>query len=89
MDEKQQSEPTSIRELLAAYHHAITAKDLAEILQVQPDSIYKNARAGNIPHFRIGTSVRFDPKAITQWLEQQQIGGLNTLRAGPRRRFMR
>ena len=35
------------------------------------DSIYKYAKAGRLPCFRIGTSVRFCPKAVADWLRAQ------------------
>lgn len=73
MDDKQ-SEPTSIRELLATFHHAITAQELARILRVKPDMVYKQARSGVIPHIRFGTAVRFDPKEIAEWIDHQRIG---------------
>lgn len=49
--------------------HALTAADLARILSVKPVTIYKQANAGRIPGcFRIGSCVRFDPKAVAKWL---------------------
>lgn len=81
MEEDGKAEPAGIREMLAGYRHAITAQELAAILRVEPDMVYKNARAGIIPHFRIGTSVRFDPKDVADWIDQQQIGRVNRHRA--------
>jgi hypothetical protein len=31
-------------------------------------TIFKQAKAGRIPSFRIGTCVRFDPKIVANWL---------------------
>lgn len=50
---------------------ALTAKDLAEILNVSKITIFKYAKAGRIPSFRIGTCVRFDPRAVANWLRAQ------------------
>lgn len=61
----------SIRERIAAFNRALTADELSTLFAVEPDSIYKKARAGDIPSFRIGTSVRFDPKQIIDWLDRQ------------------
>jgi excisionase family DNA binding protein len=46
----------------------LTANELAEPLAVSRIAIFKQAKAGRIPSFRIGTCVRFDPKSVAQWL---------------------
>lgn len=69
------TELMGIRDRLAAYNGAITAAELATLLAVQPDTLYKLARKGDIPHMRIGSSVRFDPKAIAEWIASTEIGG--------------
>jgi excisionase family DNA binding protein len=61
----------SLRDRIAAYQTALTAEDIAKLFQVEKDSIYKKARTGDIPSFRIGTSVRFDPKQLADWLDRQ------------------
>jgi len=63
------NELVGIRERLAAFDRAITAAELATLLAVQPDMLYKLARKGSIPHIRIGTAVRFDPARIADWIE--------------------
>jgi excisionase family DNA binding protein len=49
---------------------ALTAAELARVLSVSRITIFKQAKAGRIPSFRIGTCVRFDPKAVTNWLRR-------------------
>jgi excisionase family DNA binding protein len=51
--------------------HALTADELARVLSVSRITIFKQAKAGRIPSFRIGTCVRFDPKAVANWLRKQ------------------
>ena len=53
---------------------ALTAKQLSEMLNVSPKTIFKLARAGRIPSFRIGTAVRFDARLVIDWLRQQRTG---------------
>jgi excisionase family DNA binding protein len=53
---------------IAQAGHALTADELASILAVSRITIFKQAKAGRIPSFRIGTCVRFDPHAVAQWL---------------------
>jgi excisionase family DNA binding protein len=49
----------------------LTADELAEILAVSKITIYKMAKAGRVPSFRIGTAVRFDPFEVSKWLRSQ------------------
>jgi excisionase family DNA binding protein len=60
----------SLPEQLEKTTHALTAKNLAQLLQVSEITIYKLAKAHKLPSFRIGTAVRFDPRAIARWLRQ-------------------
>jgi excisionase family DNA binding protein len=48
--------------------HALTASDLSKILGVSPITLYKLAKAGRIPSFRIGSAVRVCPKSTADWL---------------------
>jgi excisionase family DNA binding protein len=50
--------------------HALTADELARVQSVSRITIFKQAKAGRIPSFRIGTCVRFDPRAVANWLRQ-------------------
>jgi excisionase family DNA binding protein len=50
---------------------ALTAEELARLLNVSRITIFKQAKAGRIPSFRIGTCVRFDPRAVANWLRRQ------------------
>ena len=50
---------------------ALTANELANMLNVSKITIFKLAKAGRIPSFRIGTCVRFDPRAVANWLRAQ------------------
>jgi excisionase family DNA binding protein len=63
--------PMNIKERIASFGRALEAKELAEIFGVTEALIYKQARTGAIPSFRIGTLVRFDPRAVCDWLDRQ------------------
>jgi excisionase family DNA binding protein len=56
---------------LPAWRLLKTADELADILAVSRITIFKQAKAGRIPSFRIGTCVRFDPRAVANWLRTQ------------------
>jgi excisionase family DNA binding protein len=60
----------SLPEQLEKTAHALTAKNLAQLLQVSQVTIYKLAKAHKLPSFRIGTAVRFDPRTVARWLRQ-------------------
>ena len=63
--------PIALVERIERTGHALTADDLAGLLSVSRITVFKHAKAGRIPSFRIGTSVRFCPKAVANWLRSQ------------------
>ena len=62
---------SSIIEGIEKNPRALTAQEVAEILRVSDMTIYRLAKAGGIPSFKVGNSLRFDPKAVAGWLRQQ------------------
>jgi excisionase family DNA binding protein len=64
------SEVQSLPDQIESIGHALTAAELATLLAVSRITIFKLARAGRIPCFRIGTCVRFDPRAVGTWLRK-------------------
>jgi excisionase family DNA binding protein len=61
-------ESLSLADRIEQMRRALNAEEVAEILNVSKVTIFKQAKAGRIPSFRIGTCVRFDPKAVARWL---------------------
>jgi excisionase family DNA binding protein len=61
----------SIADQIEKIGHALTAGELSKLLSVSKVTIFKHAAAGRIPSFRVGTCVRFDPKAVANWLRSQ------------------
>ena len=49
----------------------LTAKQVAEYLQVKPLTIYQWAREGKIPSIKIGRVWRFNKETIDTFLEDQ------------------
>ena len=60
-------------EELRAKRAAMTVRELAEILNLSQREIYKLAASNQIPHFKIGASLRFDPPALVIWLEAKML----------------
>ena len=64
------SEVQSLPDQIERIGHALTAAELAELLAVSRVTVFKQAAAGRIPSFRVGTCVRFDPRAVATWLRR-------------------
>ena len=48
----------------------LTADEVAECLGVTEDWVCAQARAGRIPHVRLGRYLRFREEALERWLEE-------------------
>jgi excisionase family DNA binding protein len=68
--ENKTAEPLSLADRIERMGRALTADELARMLTVSRITIFKQAKAGRIPSFRIGTCVRFDPKSVGTWLRK-------------------
>jgi len=64
------NQSVSLADRIQSFGRALTAVDLADLLSVSRITIFKQAKAGRIPSFRIGTCVRFDPSAVAKWLRK-------------------
>ena len=63
----------SIADQIEKLGRALTAAELAKFLSVSRITVFKLAKAGRIPSFRIGTCVRFDGKSVANWLRRQGV----------------
>lgn len=52
----------------------IDAKAAGELLGVPHTWLLAQARAGRIPHHRLGHYVRFNPEDLTRWLKDTRSG---------------
>jgi excisionase family DNA binding protein len=64
------SDANSLPDQIERIPHALTATELAQRLAVSRITVFKLAKAGRIPCFRIGTCVRFDPRVVATWLRR-------------------
>lgn len=60
-----------LRERILGFQRAMSAEEVAKLLGVHVDTIYRQARKGDIPSFRVGTSIKFDPKHLAEWYTRQ------------------
>jgi len=54
----------------------LTAKEVAEYLNIHPLTVHKYAREGKIPAFKIGTDWRFHKKYIQRWIKEKSVYNL-------------
>ena len=52
--------------------HALTVPEVAKLCHTSTMTIYRQVKQNRIPYFKIGDSVRFDPKALATWLRKMQ-----------------
>jgi excisionase family DNA binding protein len=60
--------------LLERRQTALTVDELASMLAMSADALYKQAKRGNIPHYRIASAIRFDGVRVAEWLRARAIG---------------
>ncbi|MGH9521053.1 MAG: helix-turn-helix domain-containing protein [Terriglobales bacterium] len=65
--------PTSLPERLLAIDRALTAPELATLLNVHKLTIYRAVKEGRLPAFRIFSCLRFDPRSVAQWLNERGL----------------
>ena len=54
--------------------HLIDVATLAEHLGLTERTIRRKVAGGEIPHFKLGNSIRFDPVEIEAWLQACRVG---------------
>jgi len=52
----------------------LDAKGASALLNVPASWVAAEARAGRIPHVRLGRYVRFEPDALREWCRERQRG---------------
>jgi excisionase family DNA binding protein len=58
-------------EALEGREEAMKARELAKLLGVTRQHVYKMAAEGLIPSFRVRSAVRFDPLLVAEWLRRK------------------
>lgn len=52
----------------------LEAEDVANYLGMRTDWVYREVRAGRLPHIRLGRAVRFRRESIDAWIESRERG---------------
>jgi excisionase family DNA binding protein len=63
----------------------MTVRELAEYLKLDPNTIYRKFRSGEIPGVKIGKAVRFKRDVVDAWLRRMSWAWGPEKRAGLRR----
>jgi excisionase family DNA binding protein len=49
----------------------LTAVEVANFLRIHPSTVYRMAKRGELPGFKIGSDWRFSPGDIAEWLKSR------------------
>jgi excisionase family DNA binding protein len=68
----------SFIETVERFDRSLIAKEVAELFRLKLETVYRHARNHEIPSFRVGGSVRFDPLVLSRWMRSrsQSTGGV-------------
>ncbi|HXM11641.1 MAG TPA: helix-turn-helix domain-containing protein [Terriglobales bacterium] len=68
-----QNQSCGIADQIETMKSCLTVKNLAGLLGVHPQALYRQTHLGLIPHLRIGGMIRFDPKVTAKWLRDRSM----------------
>ncbi len=60
---------------IASFKGALTAQQLSELLSISAVTVFKIAKRGPLPSFRVGSCVRFCPRTVADWLRTRGGSG--------------
>lgn len=58
---------------LRSFKQAMTVAEVAGLLHVSERHVYALVQKGEIPSFKVGSAVRFDPESLWTWLERMMV----------------
>jgi excisionase family DNA binding protein len=67
------TENTSVIDLIGNLKTLQTAQQLGDYLGMSPKTLFGWSKQGRIPHIKMGSALRFDPKAIAAWLRTRSV----------------
>jgi excisionase family DNA binding protein len=53
--------------------HPMTPEDVAVLLQIDRETVYRMARRGELPAFKVSNRWRFLPSHLQRWMEGQEV----------------
>jgi predicted DNA-binding transcriptional regulator AlpA len=58
------TDTTSVIDLIGSQRTLQTVNQIGDFIGMSPKTIFQWAKQGRIPHIRMGSALRFDPRAI-------------------------
>ena len=58
-------------EILENRNEVLKVPEVAKILGISKQQVYKIAAAGTIPHFRVQCAIRFCPAELAEWIKRE------------------
>ena len=52
-------------------NEVLTVSEVAEYLRVNPQTVYRKAKAGELPVVRIGRAIRFRRAELEEWMKSE------------------
>ena len=62
---------SSVMEQLRTRGRAMKVREVADLLNLDPDTVVRYANEQKLPAFKVGSRWRFDPHALAVWIEGQ------------------
>jgi len=62
---------SSVIEQVRTRRQAMKVREVAGLLNLDPDTIVRYANEQKLPAFKVGSRWRFDPHALAVWIEDQ------------------
>jgi len=59
-------------EILESRQEALNVAQVAELLGISEKKVYHLAATGELPSFRVGKAIRFDPQDLADWLRRKK-----------------
>lgn len=63
--------------------HLLDAKQVAAIMGIDWRKVHRLARAGVLPHIKVGCEYRFRESTLEAWIEDNEISERKSSQAGP------
>ncbi len=55
-----------------AVEHPMTPEDVAVLLRIDRETVYRMARRGELPAFKVSSRWRFLPSRLQRWMQEQE-----------------
>lgn len=64
----------SLADRIGQMKKLLSVQEVAELLGENQFTIYRRCKRGTMPHYRLGSSTKFDPAHLAKWLRERHIG---------------